>query len=223
MNQPTRRLFQHMNQLALDIDWPINSFDLLSTLTDLSQFTEIWLFLSDYHYFDSNTLYMLLDQACNVRTLGISYDNDSTLITEDIFAVISRQIEHLKVRTTDVDCMQLILEYVENLSSVTFIRDRGSASAWTDMIEWLIQRGSQFSQSDDHKSLQVWLGAVASEKSQITTGHCRVTNEFIRVSSFFFDIYHRHVELYIYINICTSGGTQGCSDKLCCLYIYRAH
>ena len=176
MNQPTRRIFRHMTQLALDIDWPINSFDLLSTLTDLSQLTEIWLFLSNHHYFDSNTLYMLLDQACNARTLGISYDNDSTLITEEIFSVISRQIEHLKIRTTDVVCMQLILECVEHVSSVSFIRDRGSASAWTDMIEWLTERGSQFSQSDDHKSLQVWLNTVVTEQSNITTGHYGVTN-----------------------------------------------
>ena len=119
---------------------------------------------------------MLLNQAYNVRTLGISYNNDSTFITEDILAVISRQIEHLKVRTTDIVCMQLILECVENLSSVTFIRDRGSASSWTYMIEWLTQRESQFSASEDHKSLQVWLNTVATEQCGITIGPYRVTD-----------------------------------------------
>ncbi len=171
MNQPTHRIFQHITQLALDIDWPIHSFHLLSALTDLSQLTELWLFLSDYHCFDSNTLYSLFNLACNVRTLGISYDYDSTLITEDICSVISRQIEHLKVRTTDIDCMQLVLESVEHLSSVTFIRDRGSASSWADIIEWLIERGNQFSQSADHKSLQVWLDMITAEQSEIATGH----------------------------------------------------
>jgi hypothetical protein len=126
MNEPTGHIFDKMTQLALDIDWPINSFDFLSTLVDCSQLSEIWLFLSIHHYFESNTMSTLLDLAYNVRTLGISYDDDSTPIPADTCSVISRQIEHLKVRTTYAECMQLVLECVEHLSSVTFIRDRGS-------------------------------------------------------------------------------------------------
>ena len=160
-----------MTQLALDIDWPINSFHLLSTMADCSRLTEIWLFLSNHHYFESNTMKTLLNLAYNVRTLGISYDDDSTSIPEDICAAISRQVEHLKVRTTYVECMQMVLECVKHLSSVVFLRDRGSKNSWADIIEWLTERGRQFSQSDDHRSLQVWLDETSSELSEIKTGH----------------------------------------------------
>jgi hypothetical protein len=112
----------------------------------------------------------LLDLAYNVRTLGISYDDDSTPIPADTCSVISRQIEHLKVRTTYAECMQLVLECVEHLSSVTFIRDRGSTNSWTDIIQWLTQTGRNFSQSNDYKTLQVWFDRTSSELSQTTTG-----------------------------------------------------
>lgn len=171
MNPPTDRIFHRMTHLALDIDWPINSFDLLATLTDLSQLREIWLFLSGYHRFDWNMLYILFELASNVRTLAISYNDDSTFITEDIFSIISHQIEHLKVRTTNIDCMQLIIECAEHLSSITFIRDRASDTSWIEIIEWLIQRGNRFSQSDDHKSLQVWIDTIPNQQLQITTDH----------------------------------------------------
>ena len=171
MNQPVDRIFQHITQLALDIHWPINSFQLLSTLIDLSQLTEIWLFLSDCHYFESKTLHTLLRLAYNVQTLGISYRNDSTEITKGICSVISRQVKHLKVQTTDVECMQLVLQYVENVSSVTFIRQRGSPSSWTDMIKWLTGKGKKISLSDDTRSLQVWLDVTGSDQTEITHGH----------------------------------------------------
>jgi hypothetical protein len=151
-----------MTRLALDIDWPINSFDLLSTLADCSQLTEIWLFLSNHHYFEANTMKTLLDLAYNVRTLGISYDGDSITIPDDICSAISPQVEHLKVHTTYNECMLLVLERVEHLSSVVFVRDRGSMNSWTDIIEWLTERRRKFSQSDNHRSLQVWLGETSN-------------------------------------------------------------
>jgi hypothetical protein len=160
-----------MTQLALDIDWPINSFHLLSTLADCSRLTEIWLFLSDHHCFESNTMKTLLKLAYNVRTLGISYDDDSTSIPADIWSAISHQVEHLKVRTTYVECMQMVLECMKHLSSIVFVRNRGSKNSWADIIEWLTERGRQFAQSDDHRSLQVWHDETSSELPEMTTDH----------------------------------------------------
>lgn len=163
IEQSTDRIFQHVNQLALDINWPINSFDLLTTLCDLSQLTKISLFFSGYHYFESHTLRDLLNLARNVRTLHMSYTDDLTLINEDICSVISRQIEQLEVQTMDLACMQLILTCVEQVSRITFISNRTSSDSWAGIIEWLTGRGMQFSQSNDHRFLQVWLNTTASE------------------------------------------------------------
>ncbi|CAM4952870.1 unnamed protein product [Rotaria socialis] len=154
LSQPTQQIVNNVTHLALDIDWPIDSFDFLSTLVDFSKLTEIWLFLSHHHYFDSITMEMLLNLARNVRTIGISYDDDSTQITADMCSVLCRQIEQLKVKTMDFGSMKLILESVKNMSSVAFVSHRGSASSWTDMIKWLDQTGRAFSQSNDYRSLQ---------------------------------------------------------------------
>ncbi|CAF4034684.1 unnamed protein product [Rotaria magnacalcarata] len=157
LSQPTHQIVNNITHLALDIDWPIDSFDLLSTLIDFSKLTEIWLFLSRHHYFDSFTMELLLNLARNVRTIGISYDDDSTQITEDMRLVLCRQIEQLKVKTMDFGSMKLTLESMKNMSSVTFVSHRGSTISWTDMIKWLNQTGRAFSQSNDCRSLQVWL------------------------------------------------------------------
>ncbi|CAF4064491.1 unnamed protein product [Rotaria magnacalcarata] len=157
LSQPTHQIVNNITHLALDIDWPIDSFDLLSTLVDFSKLTEIWLFLSHHHYFDSFTMELLLNLARNVRTIGISYDDDSTQITEDMRVVLCRQIEQLKVKTMDFGSMKLTLESMKNMSSVTFLSHRGSTISWTDMIKWLNQTGRAFSQSNDCRSLQVRL------------------------------------------------------------------
>ncbi|CAF2100338.1 unnamed protein product [Rotaria magnacalcarata] len=154
LSQPTHQIVNNITHLALDIDWPIDSFDLLSTLIDFSKLTEIWLFLSRHHYFDSFTMELLLNLARNVRTIGISYDDDSTQITEDMRLVLCRQIEQLKVKTMDFGSMKLTLESMKNMSSVTFVSHRGSTISWTDMIKWLNQTGRAFSQSNDCRSLQ---------------------------------------------------------------------
>ncbi|CAF1625799.1 unnamed protein product [Rotaria magnacalcarata] len=154
LSQPTHQIVNNITHLALDIDWPIDSFDLLSTLVDFSKLTEIWLFLSHHHYFDSFTMELLLNLARNVRTIGISYDDDSTQITEDMRVVLCRQIEQLKVKTMDFGSMKLTLESMKNMSSVTFLSHRGSTISWTDMIKWLNQTGRAFSQSNDCRSLQ---------------------------------------------------------------------
>lgn len=157
MRQPPEHMFQQINRLALDIDWPIGQLSFLSTLFDLSQLIELHLFLSNYHYFEANTLNDLLDLAYNVRILGLSYDDDSKVIPEDICSVISSRIKHLQVRTVDIKCMQLILEHIEHLSSVTFIHHQCLKRSWTDMIQWLAETGRKFTQSNDCRSLQVWL------------------------------------------------------------------
>ncbi|UJR29244.1 hypothetical protein I4U23_010458 [Adineta vaga] len=158
LNRPVRHICHYTTQMVLYIDWPRYPFNLLSSFVDCSKLNEIWLFLSDYHYFESDIMNNLLDLAYNVQTLGISYDDDSTVISEDILhSVISHHVKHLKIRTLNAKCIQLVLEYVKNLSSVTFVYDQASINSWADIIEWLTTRGKTFSRSKNHHSIQVWL------------------------------------------------------------------
>lgn len=126
-------------------------------MTDLSQLMELQLFLSNNHYFKVNVLTDLLDLAYNVQILGLSYDDDdSTVIPEDMCSIISRRIKHLQIRTIDVKCMQSILARINGISSITFVSHSGSKSSWINMISWLNETGRKFTQSRDHRFLQVW-------------------------------------------------------------------
>ncbi|CAF1187474.1 unnamed protein product [Rotaria sp. Silwood1] len=161
LNYPTDRIFNNMTQLALDFTLPINSCHFLSSLTDFSQLTIIWLFITNHHYFELNIINMLLNIACNLRTIGISYDDDddddSRSFIKNLCSTISGSIENLKVRTTNIEYMQLYLQCVQYLSTVTFIRHRNSKDSWKEFIQWLITEERKFLLSNDHQSVQVFI------------------------------------------------------------------
>ena len=166
-------MFKKWNQLVLDIDdyfcWQMCSFELLSTLINLSQLNEIWLFISCRANFDPKVINSLLEQASNVHTLGISHYGDFTSIIENVCCVLIHQIDHLKIRLTYINYMKLILERVEHLSTVTFINDWRLLSDQTKMIEWLNEKQRKFSITNDYQSLQVWFNKNIIESSEIET------------------------------------------------------
>ncbi|CAF3684641.1 unnamed protein product [Rotaria sp. Silwood1] len=104
---------------------------------------------------------MLLNIACNLRTIGISYDDDddddSRSFIKNLCSTISGSIENLKVRTTNIEYMQLYLQCVQYLSTVTFIRHRNSKDSWKEFIQWLITEERKFLLSNDHQSVQVFI------------------------------------------------------------------
>jgi hypothetical protein len=159
------------NRLILHIDgylsWPVSSLKFLSTLIDLPQSNEIWLVIIGRETFASNIINSLFEQASNVRTLGISHNNDLTSIIDDICSVVSHRIDHLKIRLNYINYMKLILERIEHVSTITFIHDWRLLSHQTKMIEWLNEKQRKFSIANDYQSLQAWLNKDSTESSEI--------------------------------------------------------
>jgi hypothetical protein len=155
-------LFDNVIRLGLDIDWyddwkRSGSFELLSKLIDLSQLKEIWYLLSCKQTFQASTLNTILEKAPDVRTFGIKNNGSLRSNIEDECAAISRQIDHLTIRSIDTDAMVLILEHVEDLSTITFICDWSSSKTWRKMIRCLREKERKFSITDDHRCVKVWL------------------------------------------------------------------
>ena len=159
--------------LGIDDEWPLDLLAHLSTLIDLQQLNEIY-FVCDNCCSGSSTINAVLKQACNVRTLGLSYYRDLTTSIEKISSLVSSQIVHLKVQTKNIDFMKLTIERFEHLSSITFVHHQSLPNFWMEIIEWLIEKRRHFLLKNDHRSLQVWLNKNTSEQSEIKTDHKRV-------------------------------------------------
>ncbi len=126
-------------------------------MTNLSQLKEIWFLLSCKQTFQASQINTILEKAPDVRTFGIKNNGTLRSNIEVQCAAISRQINHLTIRSPDSDAMKLIVEHVEHLSTITFICDWSSSKTWTKMIKWLREKERKFSITDDHRSLQVWM------------------------------------------------------------------
>jgi hypothetical protein len=132
------------------------------------------LFASKNRPFRINTINILLKQACNVRTLGLSYDDNLTPLIDGICSVVSCQIDHLKLKTKNIDSMKLVLERVNDLSSITFLQYSSWSNSFMEMSEWLTEKGRQFSISDDHQSLQIKFEKNTDKSAEMKTGHKRM-------------------------------------------------
>ncbi|CAF1337887.1 unnamed protein product [Rotaria sordida] len=168
---------RHISQLALDIGgkWWSHAFDYLPLLIDLSQLDEIWLFVPKNRPFRISTINILFKQACNVRTLGLSYDDDDLApLMDGICSVVSFQIDHLKLKTKSIDSMKLVLERVNHLNSVTFVQHPSSSNSFMEMAQWLIEKGRQFTISDNHQSLQITFEKNTDKPAEMKTGHKRM-------------------------------------------------
>ncbi|CAF3906917.1 unnamed protein product [Rotaria sordida] len=121
------------------------------------------------------TINILFKQACNVRTLGLSYDDDDLApLMDGICSVVSFQIDHLKLKTKSIDSMKLVLERVNHLNSVTFVQHPSSSNSFMEMAQWLIEKGRQFTISDNHQSLQITFEKNTDKPAEMKTGHKRM-------------------------------------------------
>ncbi|CAF1141201.1 unnamed protein product [Adineta ricciae] len=157
-NKTNHYMFRSITYLALDLHSSITSYQFLSALSDYSQLTEIWLFFNtDHHHLGRNAMQNILNLVGNVPTVGISYTNDWTLIPEDILdTIISHQVKHLIIRTVYEECMQSVVTYARQLTTITFVCDQCSSNAWTHMTRWLDKNGNKYSVKDDSRSLCVY-------------------------------------------------------------------
>ena len=139
---------------------------------DLSQLNEIWL-LESYSVFQPEAIKNLLEQASNVRILRITGGNDFISRIENICSVISGLIDNLNIRVRDIQCMKLILKFIEHISTVTFQLHDSATDSIRDMIKWLTRKQKNFS-LDKCKSIQIKLDEDDSELSKVKTNHKRV-------------------------------------------------
>ncbi|UJR38731.1 hypothetical protein I4U23_031396 [Adineta vaga] len=159
---PKYYLFDNVIQLGLDIDhydrWQeSSSFELLSKLVNLSQLKEIYFLLSNKQTFQASHVNTILEKATNVRTFGVKNNGSLRDNPENECAALSRQIEHLIIRSPDITNMKVIAEHVQHLSTITFICEWSSSRTWKEVINWLKRKERKFSVTDDHRSIQIWM------------------------------------------------------------------
>jgi hypothetical protein len=135
-------------------------------LIDLSQLKDVWLLYSCKQTFHAGFINALLEKAPNVRTFGIKNNGSWRSVMEDECSALSRQIDHLTIRSLDTSSIKLILERVEHLFTITFICDWSSSDTWRKIIPWLRGKEKKFSITADHRSLQVWLKKNITESSE---------------------------------------------------------
>ncbi|CAF2154678.1 unnamed protein product [Rotaria magnacalcarata] len=175
-----KRLIYHnlykITQLVLDITdkWPLGSLELLLTLINLSQLTEIHLFISETHVLWTKPIHMLLEQAFNVHTFGISYADDLTPSIMDISSMVFRHVDHLIMQTKNIDCISAVLDCFDHLSSVTFVNLQNYPRTWAKIIEQVNKQGNKYSLIHDDKFLQVLFDKDLSELSKIEQSHKRI-------------------------------------------------
>ncbi|CAF4287981.1 unnamed protein product [Rotaria socialis] len=178
-NEHERLIYHNLykiTQLTLDITdkWPLGSLEHLLTLINLSQLTEIHLFISKTHVLWTNPIHTLLEQAFNVHTFGISYADDLTPRIMDISSMVSRHVDHLIVQTKNIDCISAVLDYFDHLSSVTFVNLQNYPRSWTKIIEQVNKQRKKCSLTHDNKFLQVLFDKDLSELSKIKRSHKRI-------------------------------------------------
>ncbi|CAF2651238.1 unnamed protein product [Rotaria sp. Silwood2] len=119
-------MFRKLTKLKLLIsdDWSLDSFQFVSTLIDLSHLVKIILIISSHGDFLQEMIVNFFDltkQACNVCSLeifnrwyGISY----FINIENFCSIMPQHIKHLDIDIVNINDMKVILERLEQLSSV---------------------------------------------------------------------------------------------------------
>jgi hypothetical protein len=141
---------------------------------DLSQLNEIWLLEHGGCILQSNMIKNMLEQVSNVRTLGISSNNDFISRLENICSVVSHRIKHFKIRLKHLHWIKLVLTCIKEVSTVTFQYYDSSLNSIPDMIKWLTEKRKFFSINEECKYIQIKLDESDSELSEVKSNHKRV-------------------------------------------------
>ncbi|CAF3362937.1 unnamed protein product [Rotaria socialis] len=110
-----------------------------------------------YQHIAPSTINSILEKAPDVRIFEVANNGSLRDNPEDECAVLSRQIDHLRIRSPDIAGMKLILERVEHLSTITFMCDSSSPTTWKKIIKWLHEKEKKYSITADYRFLQVFL------------------------------------------------------------------
>ncbi len=125
------------------------SIDCLSTLIDFSLLDTLSLTLDLCQQSLKNILTIinnLLDRVCNIQSIKLHsprYFNPTECI-EAICSMLSNRVKHLTVDSTRTDQVQLILDRLENFSSITFRLTDDSRPQLNALTDKLTKNGRDF-------------------------------------------------------------------------------
>ncbi|UJR38406.1 hypothetical protein I4U23_031075 [Adineta vaga] len=173
---PDPNLFRHVSQLVLDIHDQLSADSLtnLSSLIDLSQLNEMWLFQHDKCLLQPKTINILFEQALNLRTLGLWSSNDFIGQLENICSAISYRVDHLHIRLKQLHWIKLVFTCIKGVSIVTFEYEHRCLTSILDITKWLKQKRKIFSINEECKSIRVELDKNDKELSECKSNQKRI-------------------------------------------------
>ncbi|CAF1271955.1 unnamed protein product [Rotaria sordida] len=175
-------MFRKLTKLKLIIsdDWSLDSFQFVSTLIDLSHLVKIILIISSRGDFLQEMIlnfFDLMKQARNVCSLeifnrwhGISY----FMNIENFCSIIPQHIKHLDIDIVNINDMKVILERLEQLSSVKF---KFSFEKWIfakEILEWISQKRNNSTHLKEMHYLSLWIGKKKNILPSRMTSHKRI-------------------------------------------------
>jgi hypothetical protein len=175
-------VFRNLTKLKLTIseDWSLGSFQFVSTSIDLSHLNKLILIIScrgDFLQKMMVNFFNLMKQAYNVRSLeifnrwhGINYFMD----IEQFCSMMPDHIKHLDIDIANINDMKVIIERLEQLTSVKFKFSFEKSIFIKEIIEWLSQKRSNSTHLKDIHCLSFWLGTKISNPRTIITNHKRM-------------------------------------------------
>jgi hypothetical protein len=147
----------------VDQEWSKECVQHLSTILDLSHLHKITFNPDFNHESIDNTIdniNLLLELAHNNNTLAIHpySSNDGIIIMEDVCKIIPRHIKYLELTVKDIDTVKVILDYHEQLWSLTLLASTDQSIPWSEFIEELTHREKDFVYWESYYSLRIWFG-----------------------------------------------------------------
>lgn len=165
-----------MTRLALDVDvnpkWSVDALQRLSTWIDLSQLQEIWVLETYPCELPFDMIRFLLEQASQVRTFGLTY-NDLTLRIVDLGLLVSGRIDHFTMRGANILCVKTILKHIRHVSTITFQQLTIGSTVLANIIEYLTMKKHKFIVDYNTASIQIQCDKETNNSIKMNGGRKR--------------------------------------------------
>ena len=148
----------HLTHLVFDIDddptLSIKSLQRISTWLNLTQLEELWIMETSPHKLQLEAIEYLLEQAPQLRTLGVTCDYSPSRLA-NLGSIISGRIDHLTVRGVDLRCVKATLEHIHHVPFITFERLIQGSSSLQSIIDHLTRHRIKFTFDTKSTSIRI--------------------------------------------------------------------
>ena len=151
-----------MTELALSEN-ALDSFNYHSTMVDLSRVLKLKILFSDPNEFVSKTqtkLLSLLQRTNHVHSFELSFEHgfvSEPLLIESICLLVPRHVKHLNIEVRTLLNINLVLERLQHLTSITFRNLHSSILSIEKLTEWYAQLNRDLTYRYHNGSLRLWL------------------------------------------------------------------